>query len=131
MPDNIKIISTKPFRDSFTDDVARDSVKEFFLEYKTTNNNIQDGWVFGRDVPYHRPNAVLQAEMQHVHLLTVDSNNEDKQQYNNTSDYHLAYCFNDDQSIYCLLDMLTHEDAESMDIMLNLAELAERFKTRF
>lgn len=131
MPDNIKIISTKPFRDSFTDDVARDSVKESFLEYKTTNNNIQDGWVFGRDVPYHRPNAVLQAEMQHVHLLTVDSNNEDKQQYNNTSDYHLAYCFNDDQSIYCLLDMLTHEDAESMDIMLNLAELAERFKTRF
>ncbi|MCD9537175.1 type II toxin-antitoxin system YafO family toxin [Photobacterium carnosum] len=131
MPDDIKIISTKPFRDSFTDGVARDSVKESFLEYKTTNNNIQDGWVFGRDVPYHRPNAVLQAEMQHLHLLTVDSYNEDKQQYNNTSDYHLAYCFNDDQSIYCLLDMLTHEDAESMDIMLNLAKLAERFKTRF
>lgn len=51
MPDDIRIISTKPFRDSFTDDVARDSVKESFLEYKTTNNNIQDGWVFGRDVP--------------------------------------------------------------------------------
>ena len=131
MPDVIRIISAKPFRDSFTDNDARDSVKASFFEYKITNNNIQDGWSFGRDVPYHRPNAALQAEMQHVHLLTVDSYNEDKQQYNNTSDYHLAYCFNDDHSIYCLLDMLTHEDAESMDIMLSLSELAERFKTSF
>ena len=59
----------------------------------------------------HRPNAALQVEMQHVHLLTVDSYNEDRRQYN--------------------IDMLTHEYAESMDVMLSLSELAEHFKTSF
>lgn len=131
MSNDITIISTKPFRDSFADDDARDSVKNSFRKYKITNDNIQDGWAFGRDVPYHRPKAALQAEMLHVHLLTIDSYDERKQQYNNHSDYHLAYCFNDDQSVYCLLDMLTHADAESMDIMLSLSELAERFRARF
>ncbi|WP_428470669.1 type II toxin-antitoxin system YafO family toxin [Photobacterium angustum] len=122
------VITTNPFRASFTDDDTKQSVIDSFLAYKIENNNIQNEWCFGRDVPYHHPTAALQAEMQHVHLLTIDTYNENRQQYSNTSDYHLAYCFNDDETVYCLLDMLTHADAESMDIMLNLSELAERFK---
>ncbi len=84
--------------------------------------------VFEGDVQYFHPTTTLQAEMRHVHLIRIDLYYEDRQQYNNTSDCHLAYCSNDDETAYCLLDMLTHEDARSIDVMLALAGIAERSK---
>ncbi|MCG3884112.1 type II toxin-antitoxin system YafO family toxin [Photobacterium leiognathi] len=131
MSKEVSIISAKPFRDSFADSEVRDSIKTNFKSYKENFDNLQNEWAFGRDVPYHRPNEALQAELQHVHLLTIDIYDTRNTQYNNTSDYHLAYCFNDDRTVFCLLDMLNHDDANSIDKMLCLSKIAEKFRTLY
>jgi len=99
-----------------------------FTRYKNTGMAPSH---FGRDAPYSWPDAVQKADMHHLHLgqwsLRV-------LQYRRTSNTHVVYCRGfKSKGNYLLIAVIdyAHERADKTTFMLELAEIAERFREKF
>ncbi|MBI3897494.1 MAG: type II toxin-antitoxin system YafO family toxin [Gammaproteobacteria bacterium] len=129
----IKVFTSQKFRELLTDDEARRLVDEF-REYKETGVASKS---FGRDAPYHWPSSVVAADLRHLHLYEKASEpywHLAVVQYRRVSDCHLVYCCGSHPSNYLMITMLrekAHEQAKKVTFMAALAEIAEKFKTKY
>ncbi|WP_445360191.1 type II toxin-antitoxin system YafO family toxin [Microbulbifer sp. EKSA005] len=93
--------------------------------------------IFGRDVPYEFPASVAQADMHHIHVKDGTSKkwHIQKLDFYKTSNTAIIYCKGFKYiNYYCLLGFLVeaHETYKSNPMyLLNLAEEAERFRSKF
>lgn len=82
----------------------------------------------GKDVPFHRPSSAVFAQLQHVHILPLNS-------YGKTSDEFLVYTQGfDNPDCYLILAIFTpnaHELSENSLLMGKLADIAENFRSQF
>ena len=124
----IRVLATKDLANSHPD---FEVLKQAFISYKSGTTPIPD--IFGKDFPYNRPSAVLQAQLCHVHLKETDSNwpeRDDRDHW--TSETHLVYCQHLwSEDMFLLVAILTpnaHEIASNeTQTMISLANTAERF----
>lgn len=82
----------------------------------------------GKDVPFHWPASVVAAEVQHVHLVPLDSTCR-------TSDEFLVYTQGFEHPQYYLLLAIfnpnAHELSNNTLLMSQLADVAEAFRSQF
>lgn len=99
-----------------------------FKRYKSQGSVEFDTFKFGKDADYARPQSAKDAELQHVHIVPLDS---DK----NTSDRFLVYTRGfTDKNTYLILDILepnAHELSRNMLKMALLADIAESFRSQY
>ena len=129
----VKVFLSASFKDSCPEEKLSVLV-ERFRQYKKTGISHA---TFGRDTTYDFPSSVKEAGMSHIHLKDSTSKGWSlkKISYNKTSDTALIYCegfFH--KNYYLLLGFL--ENAHSAYIqrpqyLLDLAEIAEQFRTKF
>lgn len=105
-----------------------------FKEYKETGVAPDE---FGRDVPTKRPDSAQKAELQHMHLKQGNWRRVRGMrlvQFYKRSDKALVYCpgfFN--PNCYLLIAIFTdaHRKQNNTSFMGELADIAERFRSRF
>mgnify|MGYP000483505978 CR=1 FL=1 len=82
----------------------------------------------GKDVPFHYPSSAVMAELQHVHLIPLDSHYQ-------TSDEFLVYTqgFNNPECylILAIFSPNAHEISNDTLLMASLADVAENFRSQF
>lgn len=122
----------------FTSSLLRDTMEESKLQlivsqfkfYKETGN---PGEIFGRDVSFNRPEKVKIAELQHIHMNEGRKWGVRLLQMDRTSDIHIVYCQNYfHPNCFLLISIVKNAHAKYRDnlFMLNLAEIAEEFRSR-
>lgn len=89
---------------------------------------------FGRDATFDRPQGVVSAGLQHVHLNEGRPWGVRLLQYGRKSDMHLVYCqgfFREDH--YLVITLLKGAHAKYRDdlFMLGLADIASAFRDKF
>ena len=102
-----------------------------FREYK--ENGVQPS-LFGRDESYDRPASAKYAELQHIHLNYDTGWPLKIVKWRRTSDEALVYCAGwhsrDNYLLIAFLDN-AHKQAQKVTFMSELAEEAEKFRSRF
>lgn len=123
----------------FTSQMLRDSMPEnelsaLVVKFRTYKETGIVPELFGRDVPYHRPNAVAQADMHHIHMRENQNWGINLVQFRRISDTALVYCrgfhSRDNYLLICILNN-AHERANKVTFMLSLADSAEKFRERY
>lgn len=129
----VKVFLSASFKESCPEEKLSTLV-EMFREYKKTG---VPHAAFGRDTTYDFPSTVKQAGMSHIHVKDSTSKNWNLKRisYDRTSDTALIYCEGFIyRNYFLLLGFL--ENAHSAYIrkpqyLLDLAEIAEQFRTKF
>lgn len=122
----------------FTSSLIRDTMPEAelaglvadFKQYKATG---VAPLTFGRDAPYHRPDSVQKADMHHIHLRGRENWNLQIVQFRRVSNLHLMYCRGfQNPNAYLLMAVIdrAHERARDIHFMLDMAEIAEAFRSK-
>ena len=106
-------------------------LKADFIQYK--RDGIQPS-NFGRDEPYDRPASVKLAELRHIHLNYDTGWPLRIARWQRTSNIALVYCegwhSKENFLLITLLDK-AHEQARKTTFMAELAEVAERFRSKY
>ena len=107
------------------------SVVEKFRKYKESGDH-QD--FFGRDVTFDRPQSVVFAGLEHVHLNAGSPWGLRLLQIRRKSDKHLVYCkgfFKSDCFLLITLVMRAHERYRNDLYMLDLADIGSAFRSKY
>lgn len=126
----VKVITSKLLRETMPETELTKLVAEF-SEYKKTG---VAPITFGRDVAYNRPDTVLKADMHHVHLKGEENWHINIIQFRRVSNLHLMYCKGFmNPNAYLLIAVIdkAHERARNVSFMLDMAEVAETFRSSF
>lgn len=126
----VKIFTSSLMRESFQENELSLLVKQF-KEYKSTGVLPS---IFGRDVTYDRPDSAKKADLSHIHISERNGWEVKVIQFRRTSDIHLIYCRGfKDINAYLLIAVIenAHEKARNINFMINLSEIAERFRKDF
>lgn len=82
----------------------------------------------GKDVPFHYPQSAVMAELQHVHIMPIESKSH-------TSDEFIVYTrgFSDPDKylILAILSPNAHEQSRNVLLMSAMADVAEHFRNKF
>ncbi len=101
-------------------------ISEFKL-YKQSGVNRFSSFKFGKDVPYHRPESAVAAELKHVHIVPIKSEL-------NTSDKFAIYSqgFTEPNN-YLVISIIenAHELSNNTLLMAKYAEIAEQFRSLY
>ncbi len=96
-----------------------------FKQYKNIQQSKFLTYKFGKDASYNRPQSVVQAELQHVHIVPISNDG-------NTSDRCLVYTTGfTDNNAYLMLAIFepnAHELSRNTSRMVKLADIAESFR---
>jgi len=99
-----------------------------FKTYKSEQKSHFNDFKFGKDCSYNRPQSIVDAEVDHVHLVPIHNQG-------NTSDRFLVYTrgFTDSDAflIIAILEPNAHELSRNVLNMLHLADIAEKFRNQF
>ena len=130
---DVKVFLSSHFKDSCSEEKISVLV-ERFREYKKTGIAHPS---FGRDTTYDFPSTVKQAGMSHIHVKDATSKkwNLKRIAYDRTSNTALIYCEGfTHRNYYLLLGFIesAHETyKEKPQYLLDLAEIAEQFRSKF
>lgn len=125
----VRVFTSSILRDSMPEKELESLVSEF-KKYKTTG---QAPLMFGRDASYNRPDSVLKADMHHIHLQGKEKWSLKVVQFRRLSNLHLLYCrgfMNPNNYLLMAVIDRAHERARDINFMLDMAELAERFRSQ-
>ncbi len=126
----IKIYTSRMIREDHPEERIISLVTEF-RNYKE-KGILPD--TFGRDYPYHRPSAAVNADLRHIHLNPMANWNLRVIQHKRSSDTCLVYCSGwHSGDNYLLIAILSnaHERAQKITFMMELAEIAEGFRKKY
>ncbi|MDV2081067.1 type II toxin-antitoxin system YafO family toxin [Marinobacter xestospongiae] len=126
----VKVFTSSLIRETMPEGELSNLVKEF-REYKRTG---LAPLTFGRDASYNRPDSVKKADMHHIHLKGSEKWSINIVQFRRLSNLHLIYCRGFmNTSAYLLIAVIdrAHERARDLNFMLDMAEIAEKFRSRF
>ena len=126
----IKVYTSSLIRETMNSDNLSGLVFEF-KSYKETGDA---PLIFGRDASYDRPDSVKKADMHHIHLKGKEKWSLKIVQFRRLSNLHLVYCrgfMNPDAYLLITVIEGAHEKARNINFMLDLAEIAEDFRSRF
>lgn len=129
----IRVFTSSRFRNAdYSAEVDLKKLQNDFKTYKETGN---PSAIFGRDAPYHRPQTVVSAEVQHLHVNLKGNWNLRIVQRRRVSDAALIYCqgwhSKDNYLLLALLEDQAHRSADDTLYLLALAEIAEDFRSKY
>lgn len=126
----VKVFTSSLIRNSMPEIELSKLVSEF-RDYKITGSA---PLTFGRDASYNRPDAVLKADMHHLHLKADEKWSLNIIQFKRVSNLHLLYCkgfINTDYYLLIAVINKAHERARDINFMLDMAEIAEGFRSKY
>lgn len=126
----VKILTSSIIRDTMPEAELASLVSEF-KKYKKTG---VAPLLFGRDASYNRPDSVKKADMHHIHLKGKENWSLNIIQFRRLSNVHLIYCrgfMNPNAYLLIAIVDRAHERARDINFMLDMAEIAESFRSRF
>lgn len=104
------------------------SIIRDFKSYKQHNNSHFKTFKFGKDVTYNRPQSALDAELSHVHIVSLTSSK-------NTSDRFLVYSRGFSQPdcyiVLAIFEPNAHSISRNNLIMSQIAQIAENFRQQY
>lgn len=126
----VKVYATKMLQESLPEDQFTTLMQQF-KEYK--EKGVLPG-TFGRDVAYHDPSGAEAAELKHIHLKEEGDWSVNLVQFHRTSDIALVYCKGwhsaNNYLLICILQD-AHRRARKVTFMMDLIDIAEKFRERF
>ena len=126
----VKVFTSSLLRDTMPESELGNLTSEF-KKYKSTGHA---PLIFGRDASYNRPDKVLKADMNHVHLKGDEKWSIKVVQFRRLSNLHLIYCRGfSDINKYLLIAVIdkAHERGRDISFMLDMASIAEKFRSQF
>ncbi len=125
----VKVFTSSLIKDTMPESELANLVSEFRGYKKIGNAPL----LFGRDTSYNRPDAVLKADMHHIHLKGNEKWSLNIVQFRRLSNLHLMYCRGFmNPNAYLLIAVIdrVHERARNINFMLDMAEIAENFRSK-